>query len=174
MDRGERRAPDRRRAASSEASIVVSVVPPWAGVGTERILNGPRRQVRRAGRCEPRWNTAERVVPSQFRYRYNARRKRWPKHLGAAEIRMNAQVWPNSGQWGGDGTTFPGHLAAMPDEHEGPGGRRRGGAPGQWRSQGSLVDGHTSHARRFPSASMPPPAACALSFNKLRHRAVPV
>ena len=106
---------------------------------------------------------------SQFRYRYNARRKRWPKHLGAAEIRMNAQVWPNSGQWGGDGATFPGHLAAMPDE--GPGGRRRGGAPGQWRSQGSLVDGHTSHARRFPSASMPPPAACALSFVKLRHRA---
>ena len=53
MDRGERRAPDRRRAASSEASIVVIVVPPWAGVGTERILNGPRRQVRRAGRCEP-------------------------------------------------------------------------------------------------------------------------
>ena len=28
-------------------------------------------------------------------------------------------------------------------------------SPGQWRSQGSLVDGHTSHARRFPSARMP-------------------
>jgi hypothetical protein len=34
VDRGERRAPDRRRAVSSEASIVEIVVPPWAGEGT--------------------------------------------------------------------------------------------------------------------------------------------
>ena len=58
MDRGERRAPDRRRAASSEASIVVIVVPPWAGVGTERILNGPRRQVRRAVRAAEKYRRA--------------------------------------------------------------------------------------------------------------------